>query len=176
MNIASYFFHTVAYYASWLLCLYLAAHEHGTLGAVIVITMTAIQVAWQYYYRLPTQGLLWFALCLTILGSSIDTVLLWSGMITFASNPFSLYFTAPWMSALWASFAVTTFATLRSLFKARMLFACLAFFGFMAAYALGVKIGAAHFPHGYLTCVLVGAIWSILLPFYLSQYESRFKG
>jgi len=172
MNAAIYIFHTIAYYVSWLLCLTLAAKGAGTIGAGIVIAMTAMQIGWQFYYRLQTQGLLFFVVCLTIIGSGVDTLLLWSGIITFASNPFSIYFTAPWMSSLWASFAVTIFATLYRLFKSSWLMSFLAFFGFMMAYALGAKIGAATLPHGYLSCILIGAIWAVLLPLYLSHYPS----
>lgn len=173
MKTASYIFHTFAYYVAWLLCLYLAAHDAGMLGAGIVMAITALQIAWQFYHRLRTQQLFSFAISLTILGSCVDTVLLWSGCMTLAANPCSPYFTAPWMSALWFSFAVTLFTTLHPLFKSTTLMACLAFFGFMMAFALGAKMGAASFPHGYVTCVLIGTIWAVLLPLYLSHYTAR---
>jgi hypothetical protein len=167
----NYIFHTIAYYLSWLLCLYLAAHGAGTIGACIVVAITALQICWQFYFRLPSHGLLRFVLYLTLLGSSIDTLLLWSGLIKFASNPFTIYFTAPWMSALWFSFAVTIFVTMHRFFKFKLMMSLLALPGFMISYALGAKFGAASFPNGYMTCILIGVIWALLLPLYLFHYD-----
>tara|TARA_R110000868_G_scaffold168175_8_gene402770 strand:- start:4183 stop:4728 length:546 start_codon:yes stop_codon:yes gene_type:complete len=172
MNIISFIFHTAAYYASWLLCLYLAANGAGTTGAGIVLAITITQLGWQYYHRLHTDGLMRFIVGFVMLGSCVDTLLLWSGFITFASNPFFSYFSPPWMISLWLSFGVSLFATLHHLFKSWILMGLLAFFGFMMAYALGTKMGAASLPHGYVGILIVGVIWAFLFPLYLYHYPT----
>lgn len=170
MNSMHYLFHLLAYYIAWIICILLAAQGHGLLGALIVILLVLLQIYWQFKLQKNTKGLFYFILILTGVGSLIDTFLIWNGIIILASNPFSPYFTSPWMINLWISFAVFMFSTLSYLFSHYFFTAALSFFGFSIAYALGVKMGAAFFPYGYLTSLLIGAIWAILLPLSLYSY------
>jgi hypothetical protein len=108
-----------------------------------------------------------------MVGSFTDTLFIWSGFIVFQSNPFAPYFTSPWMISIWISFAVLMFATLSSLFKHYFILGILSFLGFALAYGFGTKMGAALFPHGYGTCVLIGITWAIVLPICVYIYQRQ---
>jgi hypothetical protein len=160
-----YLFHSIAYYVAWFLCLKLAAHDYAWLSTFIVIACVLLQIYWQYKIQRKTQGL-WQLLGLIIFISTLtDSLLIFNGVIIYAANPFAPYITAPWMIAIWISFTVVLYATLHRLFNHLMLLGILSFAGFALAYGMGAKMGAAFFPYGYKTCLLIGAIWLILLPF-----------
>jgi len=166
-----YLFHSIAYYIAWFSCITLAARGFAWLSPFIVIVCVLFQIYWQYKIQHDTQGL-WYLLGLIVFISTlIDSVLIYNGVIVFAANPFSPYFTAPWMIAIWISFAVILYSTLKQLFDHWVVLGLLSFLGFASSYAIGAKMGSAFFPYGYKTCYLIGAIWLILLPSVVYCYQ-----
>jgi len=164
-------FHSTVYYLAWLSCVTLAARGFAWLSSFIVIVCTFLQIYWQYKIQGNTRGL-WYLIALVVLiGILIDSILIYTGVIIFAANPFSGYFTSPWMIAIWLSFSVTLYSTLDVLFNRLILLGFLSFFGFAFAYAVGARMGAAFFPYGYKTCLLIGSIWLIFLPLAVNCYQ-----
>lgn len=171
MNKLHYLFHSIAYYLAWFSCIALAARGFPWLSSLIVIACVLIQIYWQYRIKHNTQGL-WSLLGLIVcISTLIDSLLIYNGVIVLAANPFSPYFTSPWMIAIWISFTVVLYATMSQLFNHLIVLGLLSFFGFASAYAVGGKMGAAFFPYGYKTCYLIGAIWLILLPCAVYCYQ-----
>lgn len=166
-----YLFHSIAYYIAWFFCITLAARGYAWLSSFIVIVCVLLQIYWQYQIQHHTHGL-WCLLGLVVLISTlIDSLLISSGVIIFAANPFAPYVTSPWMITIWISFTVILYATLDKLFSHLTLLGLLSFTGFTLAFAIGAKMGAAFFPYGYKTCFLIGTIWLILLPFVVYVYK-----
>lgn len=166
-----YLFHTVAYYIAWFSCLTLAARDFAWLSSLIVIVCVFFQIYWQYKFQQNTRGLGYLIGLIILISTLIDSLLVYTGVIIMAANPFAPYFTSPWMITIWLSFAVILYATLSELFNHLILLGLLSFAGFSFAYAVGAKLGAAFFPYGYMTCFLIGAIWMILLPLAISFYQ-----
>jgi uncharacterized membrane protein len=76
------------------------------------------------------------------------------------------------MITIWISFTVVLYATLSSLFAHLFLLGFLSCVGFALAFRIGASLGAAFFPYGSnTTCVIIGVIWSILLPFCVYCYQ-----
>jgi hypothetical protein len=171
MNKLHYPFHFFAYYISWTACILLAARGMGGLAALIVLLFVVVQITWQYTVRKNTFGLFLLIVLLTLAGSLIDSLFVAGKLVIFASNPFAPYFTAPWMISLWVSLSVLFFSTLSNLFTRYVLLGLLSFGGFALAYAMGMRMGAAIFPLGYFTCLLVGLVWAILLPLIICFYQ-----
>lgn len=166
-----YLFHLSAYYVAWFACLNLAARGYAWLSSFIVIFCVFLQIVWQYKIQQHTRGL-WLLIGLLVVTSTvIDSLFIYQGLIIYAANPFAPYATSPWMIVTWVSFAVILYATLDKLFNQLTLLGFLSFMGFASAYAMGASMGAAFFPYGYKTCVLIGAIWLILLPLVVSFYK-----
>lgn len=168
-----YLFHSIAYYVAWFACLTLAARGFSWLSAIIVMTCVLSQVYWQYKIQRNTKGL-WSLLGLIVsISTLVDSLLIYSGVIILAANPFSPYFTSPWMVTIWISFTVFLYSTMSQLFNHLIGVGLFSFVGFAFAYAVGAKMGAAFFPFGYKTCYLIGAIWLILLPLIIYCYQKR---
>ena len=166
-----FLFHLVAYYSAWFSCMTLAAHGYTWVSTAVVVMCVLMQMLWQFKVQHHTSGLLFLLAIMVIASTLIDSLLLFSGVIIYAANPFSPYVTPPWMIATWISFTVILYATLSSLFNRLMLLGALSFFGFTLAFAMGAKMGAAFFPYGYKTSFLIGGIWFIMLPTLMCLYK-----
>lgn len=164
MNKKHYIFHATIYYIAWLVCILSAAHGIAWINTLIVLMLVSLQYYWQYRIQHQFKGLNSFVIVLTTLGTVSDTILLHLKLITFSANPFSPYLSPPWMISLWINFAIVLYSTLSHLFSHKYLLSALSLLGFSIAYASGGKMGAAAFPHGYTTTMLIGLIWMILLP------------
>ncbi|MDF1758362.1 MAG: DUF2878 domain-containing protein [Legionellaceae bacterium] len=159
-----YIVHLSCYYIAWVGCMYLAAHGRAFLSTILVIVCTCLQVIFERHQRGYLPKLAFLTALLVIAGATIDSLGVYLGLINFKANPFAPYATAPWMLATWANFAIIIYCLAPILLKKYILMAILCLPGFAAAYYLGGRIGAVDFPYGYLTCIGIGAVWSILLP------------
>lgn len=157
-------FHILANYIVWLICLLPAAHGIAWTSSLAALLIVGAQYYWQYHVYHEYKGLNSLVVTLTLLGTMIDSTLLHFKLIVFSSNPFSPYLSPPWMIVIWINFAIVLYSTIPGLFKHFFLVGILSFFGFSASYAAGVKVGAALFPYGYGSALLIGAIWMLLLP------------
>lgn len=172
MNILHYLIHTTAYYVAWFACITLAARGYVWISPLIVVVCVTLQLCWQYQTGRTLQGL-WLLLAIVLFVSTlIDSVLVYEGIIIYAANPFAPYFTSPWMVTIWISFTVVLYATLTRLFDHLFLLGFFSFLGFALSFRIGASLGAAFFPYGSnKTCVFIGAIWFILLPFCVCCYQ-----
>lgn len=166
-----FMFHALAYNTAWIVGILLAASGQAWTSTVVVLLLVALQYYWQFYIYQQSRGLNELVILLTTVGTCIDTALLHAGLIIFTANPFAPYLCPPWMIALWISFAVILYATLSNLFKHLRLLALLSFLGFSLAYVAGARMGAAFFPRGYLTAILIGFIWMLLMPTIIYYYN-----
>lgn len=106
-----------------------------------------------------------------VAGTLSDTVMMKMGLIEFSANPFQGYISAPWMSALWLSFAITFYSLLPSFFERYFLTSILSLISFPIAYAAGAALHAAYLPYGYASSMLIGLIWAILFPLILKLFH-----
>lgn len=176
LNTLHYLIHTIIYYITWFTGITLAARGYAWISSLIVIAGVVLQLYWEHQKGHSLQEL-WLLLAIVVFISTlIDSTLVYKGIIIYAANPFSPYFTSLWMIAIWISFTVTLHATLRDLFSHLFLLALLSGIGFFLAFRIGASLGAAFFPYGTnLTCIFIGVIWSFLLPFCVYGYQ-KIKG
>lgn len=167
-----YVFHYAAYYLAWCGAIFLAANNHNALAVLIVMVTVILQVIWQLYIAKRAEGL-WVMLTLFfVFGTLADTFLIQTGLIQFAANPFGNSFTAPWMSSLWLSFAITFYSLLPAFFERYLLVSLLSLILFPFAYAAGVALDAAQLPHRYTGLLVIGILWAILFPLILKIYHA----
>lgn len=173
--ILHYTFHTVIYYVAWLGCILLAAAGHAWPATSLVVVLTLVECFWQHYIKRDSGRLISFVLIITSSGFIVDTLLLHLGIITFNANPFSPYFSAPWMLALWFNFSVFMYSTCQYFFRRYMLTGILAFLGFSLSYYVGIKLGAATASDEIGSVIVIGLIWLLLLPslFYFQQRNKQ---
>lgn len=168
-------FHLLAYYASWIICIDLAAKNQPWWGTGIVLSVALIQVIYESVLHNDTKYLYLLLVILTVVGSLIDTLFLHLNLVTFNANPFSPYFSPPWMISIWISFTVIFFACLKPLFSRYVLLGILSLPGFAIAYYIGAEMGAAALPQGKLSCIVIGLTWAFLLPTCMSLYNYLVK-
>lgn len=166
-----YLFHLIAYYVAWIGAIMLAARGDAWWATSIVFALVVGQLFWQHYAMHDTNGLTSLIILLTLIGTTFDTVMMWLGLVHFAANPFYPYSSPPWMIAIWVSFAVIFYVTCRALFKRYFLLSVLTIPGFAIAYWVGARLGAANFPYGNSTSILVGVLWGVLLPCCMFAYS-----
>lgn len=172
MNTLHYLIHTTAYYVAWFACITLAARGYAWISSLVVVACVGLQLYWQHQTGRTLQGL-WLLLAIIVSVSTlVDSILVYKGIVIYSANPFAPYFTSPWMIAIWVSFTVVLYATLSNLFNHLFLLGLLSCAGFATAFWIGASLGAAFFPHGSnMTCLGIGVIWAILLPFCVCLYE-----
>ncbi|PWY54328.1 DUF2878 domain-containing protein [Legionella qingyii] len=172
MKTLHYLIHTIAYYVAWFACIMLAARGYAWISPLIVAACVLLQLYWQHRTRKPLQGLGILLAIVVSISTLIDSTLVYKGIVIYSANPFSPYFTSPWMITIWISFTVVLYATLSSLFDHLLLLGLLSCAGFALAFRIGGSLGAAFFPYGTdITCLLIGLIWSLLLPFCVYCYQ-----
>ncbi|KTD32931.1 hypothetical protein Lnau_2579 [Legionella nautarum] len=172
MNTLHYITHAIAYYVAWFACITLAARGHAWISSLIVIACVLLQLYWQYHTGRTLRGLGLLLAIIVSISTLIDSALVYKGIVIYSANPFSPYFTSPWMITIWVSFTVVLYATLNSLFDRLLLLGFLSCAGFAVAFRIGGSLGAAFFPHGSnITSLFIGIIWSITLPFCVYCYQ-----
>ena len=163
------FFHFASYYVCWIACIYFAAHHAPYTGPIVTLIILAAQIFWQSIHQKPYKGAIYFAISLTLLGSIIDTVFLYAGLIYFNANPFGPYFSAPWMICLWLSFGFNIIILYERWLHHYFIWSIVVLFAIPFAYWVGVEAGAAVLLFSYSFYLYLGLLWALLLPisFYL---------
>ena len=116
MNTLHYLIHTAAYYVAWFACITLAARRYAWISSLIVVACVLLQLYWEHQTGRTLKGL-WLLLAIVVSISTLfDSTIVYKGIVIYAANPFSPYFTSPWMITIWISFTVVLYVTLSSLF------------------------------------------------------------
>lgn len=167
-------FHYIAYYVAWLLGVSMPAHQEGGWAVVVVLGITAIQLAWQVWIDKRVHGLLRMVAVFTVIGSIVDSVVMNMGLIVFRDNPWAPFCSPPWMIALWINFAVVYYAVMHILWGRYLYLGLMSALAFPLVYLAGERLGAVTFPLGDESALIYGALWLVLMP--LCDYWSRKQG
>ncbi|MCW8442500.1 DUF2878 domain-containing protein [Fluoribacter gormanii] len=167
--------HFLAYYLCWIACFYFAAQNEVLLGTMIGFLLIAVQIAWQSINRLPYLNALYFALFIGVIGSITDTFWLHQNYIYFKANPFSSYFTAPWMICIWLSFGLNLIILNEKLTRYYLIWFLLILFLMPFAYKIGESCNIVVIEKSYPFYFFVGVTWAFLLPasFYIYHYLNK---
>ena len=155
--------YTLGYYIAWAACIYSAANGLFWTGPVIVLIISIIEITWEYQ-RGHAEGLWLFIISVTVLGFIIDTLFFQSGLIIYKTNPWPALFSPAWMIAIWFNVSLMFFACSKLYFNRYMVLSLTGLLGFPIAYSAGARLGAVDLPYGYLSTIIVGIVWAVLLP------------
>ncbi|MCE0724846.1 MULTISPECIES: DUF2878 family protein [Legionella] len=164
--------HFLSYYLCWIACFYFAAQNEVYLGPMIGFLFIAVQIAWQSINRLPYLNALYFALLIGFIGVITDMIWLHQNYIYFKANPFSSYFTAPWMICIWLSFGLNLIFLNEKLIHYYFIWFLLILFLMPFAYKIGEICNIVVIENAYPFYFFVGITWALLLPasFYAYNY------
>ncbi len=154
-------FNVVLYYAGWLACVYGAAHDAWSTGAIIGLSLVIVHLGLSREPGIEVR----LMLPVVIIGVSVDSLQTALGLLVFDTGQ-----PLPWLAPLWIGVMWMLFsATLRYAFypfTGRLrLSALLGAFGGPAAFWAGHRLGAVEF-HAVpgLSLAVLALIWSALFP------------
>lgn len=153
INIASF-------YLGWFACLLGATHNMPWLGVLVMAALLSLHL---FLTANRTQELR-FILVTGLLGTSLDSLLMLSGLYTFTNHTLS-WLCPVWLTALWMGFASTLNHSMCWL-RGRYRLAC--FFGAIGgplSYYAGAHLGALSFvPSTKTTLMVLVVVWSLAVP------------
>lgn len=152
------------YYAVWFVCIFTAARGQAWLGASLAFFIICLQIYWQHIVLKDNLEFTYIAITLSLFGILVDSSLMLLGIIDFQANPFYPWFCPAWIMAIWVEFAIMNYSALQFLWNKPVLLGCLCFIFFPLAYLAGGALGAAQFPHGDYSSIVLGIIWGLAFP------------
>ena len=158
----SYLINFVLFQVAWFAGILGASNQMSHLGVAIILLCLGI-----HFWRLPKQKIkneaLLVAKCLA-LGFVIDSSLVQTQLMTYASAGLIEGVSPAWMCLLWAALAITLNHSLAWLKKSYWLAAALGGITGPLSYLAGVKLGAGTMPNQSITLLVLGLIWAIAMP------------
>ena len=164
-------YHVLANYIVWIACVLSAARGEDYLGLNVALLLSAMQFGYHIYYH-RAQCIVGLAciLCILILGIVSDSLLLYTHVLWFNANPFTVI-SPLWMWGIWLNFAVTIFCGLQAWFRRYVVLLPCCFLGFAIAYYSGAALGAAVLLKGYISLWLVAITYTLWLPIILYVFS-----
>ena len=142
----------------WLASVLGAAQDRPFLGPIVVSIVVAIHLR-----SLGTKGEGLLILASALLGTTAESVLASTGTLSYHADPPPLWLCPPWITAMWANFAITLRHSLRWLESRPALAALLGAVAGPLAYAAGARLGAIE-PLGMLAFLSLAMLWGISVP------------
>lgn len=150
----------LAFYLGWFACILGAGRGYPFIGPLVVTILLGV------HFSLTPDVTREVSLILLVgvLGSSLDTGLMLSGVYSFPGH--SLSWLCPlWITALWLNFATTFNTSLSWLRRRYTLAAVLGAVAGPLSYYAGARLGALRLNlDSTLTLLILAAIWGVLLP------------
>ncbi|MEJ7137915.1 DUF2878 domain-containing protein [Amphibiibacter pelophylacis] len=157
--------------ATWFACVLSIAHGQPIWGALTVLVLTVLHLAW-----LPSPAReVRFLLAATLMGGVWETLMLHTGQFTYAVAPSPAGIVPWWLLTLWLMLALQVQVLLDWL-KGRWLLA--AFFGAVGgalSFRGGAALGAVRFTDTATAMALLAAGWLVLMPALLALAQ-RWNG
>lgn len=150
------------FYVGWLVCMHQATGDYPYLGPLLVFAILV--------YHFFVNGLLLpdVILCITLglFGTLVDSLYVMIGMLSYQGGYAEFPHLAPlWITSLWSLYAISINHSLKWLNYHLLLAALMGAMGAVSSYLAGVKLAAVSLLWGdILPLVIIGAIWSIVVP------------
>ena len=149
------------YQAGWFACVLGASGGRPWLGTILGSGLVCVHLILSEE-RAREGRLLAFALCLGLL---VDTAHLRTGALVFSAGSIHPDYAPPWILVLWVQFASTLRYCMHWLRGRFILGAILGFCAGAAAYAAGVRLGAAQFgPDLARSVIQIAVSWGVAVP------------
>lgn len=160
----------LAYYTVWFTSIILAARGYSWLGAIIALGVWLLLIG---PLRRQWRDFLRFTLLFVSAGFIVDSLLSYSGFVTFKGNPWNL---APaWIVGIWLMFSLSIYACIRNYLDRYLWLAIASLFGFPLAYLIGVRLGAATLYYGDGSLFWLGFVWFWFFPLLCYFYQNKVK-
>jgi len=149
---------------AWLAAVVGAAQGHAVYGSLAIAAVLAWHLA--VAPRPGREALLLAAV--TVLGLAAELLQLRLGFIRYAGQAVGAVWPPPWLLLLWTLLGCMLNVSLRWLRGRPLLASVLAAIGGPAAFAGGVRLGAAQFVDGPAALASLAVVWALLMPLMLA--------
>lgn len=150
----------LSFYIGWFACVVGAARGYPMLGPLVVVLLLGLHLL----LTVDTAREVRLLAIAGVVGSLLDTLMMWSGMYTFVGHPKS-WLCPLWITALWINFATTLRSSLSWLLDRYWLAALFGAVGGPLSYYAGARLGALTFPADtQLSLVVLTLVWGLALP------------
>jgi len=154
-------FNFAMYQGGWCACVFGAADGHPWVGAGAALLLVAVHGV----LARERQAEWALILCAGALGTAVDSVLMHLGVFRFGSGQWVAWLCPAWMTVMWMQFATLFRYSIRWLQGRYALGALLGAAGGPAAYASGVRLGAAEFGLPIVPSLLtLAGVWLVVTP------------
>jgi len=150
----------VMFKMGWIACVTLAAAGQPLWATVAVAVVVILHLAG---VPLVVKEALLLAAS-AVIGLAWESVLVWSGLLSYPSSGEFAPFAPYWIVAMWVLFATTINHGLRWVKKNWMMAAAAGLVGGPLAFYGGASMGAVEFSHTLWSLLAIGAGWAALLP------------
>ncbi len=164
-------YNVVAFQAAWFATVLGAAHGMPLWGTAAA----SIAVGWHLAVSARPAREAKLIAGVGLIGLVVETGLALQGHVGYASGQPLAGLAPYWMVALWCAFAITLNVTLRWLKPRPALAALLGAIAGPAAFAAGVRLGAAEFVDTTSALVTLAGVWGAAMPA-LMWLSTRFDG
>ncbi len=161
----------VVFQIAWMAVVLSGSGSWHWLGTALVIGIVAIHLS---RASQPRDELI-LILAALLIGAAWDSLLVWSGLLSYANGVFHSDLAPHWIVAMWALFATTLNISLRWL-KGRWVLAVI--FGAVGgplAYYAGYRLGAVEMVNTVEALLALAVGWAVLMPL-LMMLSQRFNG
>ena len=135
-------------YIGWFLCIKLASKNQPALATSAIFATSIIQFLFICNKDKKIFKIITLMIIFLVIGILFDSMLLFQKLIIFNSNPFTPWFSPPWMWGIWLSFTLLFYSVFLSQMHRPLLLAALLFPGLLFGYYLGARLGAATLTYG----------------------------
>jgi len=146
--------------AGWFACVLGAANGMPWAGPLVVLAFVAMHLRWSKRPG-PELGLILSAI---LIGLVADSVLVFSGLVSYPSGTWVEGFAPYWILAMWAMFATTLNVSMKWLRNRNVLAVSLGAVGGPLAYLAGREMGAITLNQPVLAIAALAVIWAVSMP------------
>lgn len=157
------------FYGGWFVCMHEATGPNPLVGPLLVASLLAYQLAVTNTFYVDLILILTFAL----VGTFVDSMYLWSGLIVYEGGYACCPTLAPlWITSLWALYASSVNHSLEWL-KVNYYFvaAPLGAAGAISSYLVGFELEAAKSEYPIFSLAVIGVVWALVVPISLLYSE-----
>jgi len=146
----------------WLACAWGAGNGYPWLGPGVVLIHMGIHLYWSR----ERQREAIFIVLVALIGMIVDSLQKITGLVNYAADYAALPWLAPaWIVAMWVLFATALNSSLQWLNNRYLLAALLGGIFGPLSYRAGAAFGAATFPFGEISgLIILAVIWGLVMP------------
>jgi len=161
----------LAFQVGWFACVLSAAHHRPLLGLLVTLLLLVLHLA-------LTRDLLAEAkllLACAVIGTVFDSLLLWSGWVSYPSGEWIPGLAPYWIVAMWLLFSATLNLSMAWMKGRWVLAAVLGLSGGPLSYLAGQELNAINLVNREAALITLGLGWAFIMPL-LCLLAQRWNG